>query len=86
MGKAERDLMEPDTEKITIRIPRRHLRALDFLVQTDDFPSRSEAIRAAVRDLIYARLELVSDRIKKFEHAEQSLAQIKTIEEKYLKK
>jgi len=78
--------MEPDTEKITIRIPRRHLRALDFLVQTDDFPSRSEAIRAGVRDLIYARLELVADRIKKFEHAEQSLAQIRTIEEKYLKK
>ena len=78
--------MEPETEKITIRIPRRHLRALDFLVSTDDFPSRSEAIRAAVRDLIYARLELVSDRIKKFEHAEQSMAQIKTIEEKYLKK
>jgi Arc/MetJ-type ribon-helix-helix transcriptional regulator len=78
--------MGPETEKITIRIPERHLRALDFLVQIDDFPSRSEAIRAAVRDLIYARLELVVDRMKKFEHAEQALAAIKTYEEKYLKK
>ena len=78
--------MEPDTDKITIRISHRHLRALDFLVQIDDFPSRSEAIRSAVRDLIYARLELVVDRMKKFEHAEQSLAEIKTLEEKYLKK
>ena len=86
MGTAERDPMEPDTEKITIRVPRRHLRALDFLVQTDDFPSRSEAIRAAVRDLIYARLELVVDRMKKFEHAEQTLAAVKTYEEKDLKK
>lgn len=77
---------EPDTEKITIRIPRRHLRGLDFLVEVDDFPSRSEAIRAAVRDLIYARLDLVVDRMRKFEHAEQSLAAVKTIEEKYLKK
>jgi Arc/MetJ-type ribon-helix-helix transcriptional regulator len=79
-------MAEPDTEKITIRVPKRHLKALDFLVQIDDFPSRSEAIRSAVRDLIYARLELVVDRMKKFEHAEQSLAEIKTLEEKYLKK
>jgi Arc/MetJ-type ribon-helix-helix transcriptional regulator len=83
---AGRSSMEPETDKITIRISKRHLRALDFLVEIDDFPSRSEAIRAAIRDLIYARLELVVDRIKKFEHAEQTLAAVKTYEEKYLKK
>ncbi len=55
-------------------------------MEIDDFPSRSEAIRAAIRDLIYARLELVGDRMRKLEHAEQSLAAIKTYEEKYLKK
>ena len=59
--------MQPDTEKITIRIPDRHLRGLDFLVEIDDFPSRSEAIRVAIRDLIYARMELVMDRMKKIE-------------------
>jgi Arc/MetJ-type ribon-helix-helix transcriptional regulator len=78
--------MDKDTEKITIRIPERHLRALDFLVEIDDFPSRSEAIRASIRDLIYDRLELVVDRMKKFEHAEQALTDIKQYEEKYLKK
>jgi Arc/MetJ-type ribon-helix-helix transcriptional regulator len=78
--------MTHESEKITIRIPERHLRALDFLVEIDDFPSRSEAIRAGIRDLIYARLELVVDRMKKFEHAEQALAAIKTYEETYLKK
>jgi Arc/MetJ-type ribon-helix-helix transcriptional regulator len=79
-------MMEPDTEKITIRIPKKHIKALDFLVETDDFPSRSEAIRAGIRDLIYARLELVVDRMKKFEHAEQALAEVKEYETKYLKK
>ncbi|HUV61269.1 MAG TPA: ribbon-helix-helix domain-containing protein [Thermoplasmata archaeon] len=78
--------MEKESEKITIRIPERHLRALDFLVEIDDFPSRSEAIRAGIRDLIYSRLELVVDRMKKFEHAEQSLATIRAYEEEYLKK
>ena len=78
--------MDGDSEKITIRIPERHLRALDMLVEIDDFPSRSEAIRAAIRDLIYTRLELVVDRMKKFEHAEQTLATAKAYEEEYLKK
>ncbi len=78
--------MEPDTEKITIRIPDRHLRAIDFLVEIDDFPSRSEAIRVAIRDLIYARTELVMDRMKKLEHAEQVLAEMKQFEDQYLKK
>ena len=78
--------MEPENEKITIRIPERHLRALDFLVGIDDFPSRSEAIRVAIRDLIYARMELVMDRMKKLEHAEQTLAEMRQFEEKYLKK
>jgi Arc/MetJ-type ribon-helix-helix transcriptional regulator len=78
--------MQQDTEKITIRVPRRHLQALDFLVHVDDFPSRSEAIRAAVRDLIYARLDLVADRMKKFEQAEQSIAAVKELEEKYMRK
>lgn len=78
--------MQPETEKITIRIPDRHLRALDFLVEIDDFPSRSEAIRAAIRDLIYGRMELVMDRMKKLEHAEQVLAEMKQFEDQYLKK
>ncbi len=78
--------MDPDTEKITIRIPDRHLRALDFLVEIDDFPSRSEAIRVAIRDLIYGRMELVMDRMKKLEHAEQVLAEMKQFEDQYLKK
>ena len=78
--------MEPDTEKITIRIPDRHLRALDFLVEIDDFPSRSEAIRVAIRDLIYGRMELVMDRMKKLEHAEQVLAEMKQFEDQYLNK
>ncbi|MGD9962402.1 MAG: ribbon-helix-helix domain-containing protein [Thermoplasmata archaeon] len=78
--------MQPDNEKITIRIPDRHLRAIDFLVEIDDFPSRSEAIRVAIRDLIYARTELVMDRMKKIEHAEQVLAEMKQFEQQYLKK
>ncbi|MCQ5375147.1 MAG: ribbon-helix-helix domain-containing protein [Methanomassiliicoccales archaeon] len=79
-------MTEEDLEKITIRLPNRYIRALDFLVKVDDFPSRSEAIRAAIRDFIYARLDLVMDKIRKMEEAEKTLASMEIFEERYLKK
>ena len=78
--------MKSDTEKITIRVPTKFVNALDFLVEVDDFPSRSEAIRAAIRDLVYNRVELVMDKIKKMQEAEQSLSAMKEFESTYLKK
>jgi Arc/MetJ-type ribon-helix-helix transcriptional regulator len=78
--------MLPETEKITIRVPSKFVRALDFLVEVDDFPSRSEAIRAAIRDLVYNRVELVMDKIKKMQEAEQALHAMNEFETQYLKK
>jgi Arc/MetJ-type ribon-helix-helix transcriptional regulator len=77
---------EGELEKVTLRLPARHIRALDFLVQVDDFPSRSEAIRAAIRDFIYARLDLVTDKLKKMEEAEKALAEVEAYEERYMRK
>jgi Arc/MetJ-type ribon-helix-helix transcriptional regulator len=78
--------MTPETEKVTIRVPKKFVSALDFLVEVDDFPSRSEAIRAAIRDLVYSRVELVMDKIKKMQEAEQALNSMKEFESQYLKK
>ena len=79
-------LMKPETEKITIRVPTKFVNALDFLVEVDDFPSRSEAIRAAIRDLVYSRVDMVMDKIKKMQEAERSLTSMKEFETQYLKK
>ncbi|HLE45436.1 MAG TPA: ribbon-helix-helix protein, CopG family [Thermoplasmata archaeon] len=76
--------MNEDTEKITLRLPKRFLRALDFLVEVDDFPSRSEAVRAAIRDLVYGRVELVTDKLKKIEEAEKALANLEAIKRQYM--
>jgi len=84
--RAKRQVAEAGTEKITIRLPSRYLRALDFLVTVDDFPSKSEAIRAAIRDLIYSRVDMVVERLKKLESAEQALAAMEAFEKEYLKK
>ncbi len=78
--------MKDDTEKITLRLPQRYLKALDFLVEVDDFPSRSEAVRAAIRDLVYARVELVTDKLKRIQEAEKSLADMESFKKEFLNK
>ncbi len=80
-----RELVTDDMEKVTIRLPKRYLRRLDFLVRVDDFPSRSEAIRTAVRDLLYARLELVLEKQKKILELDLKEAEFEEVEKKYLK-
>ena len=78
--------METDSEKITLRLPQRFLKALDFLVEVDDFPSRSEAVRAAIRDFVYARVELVTDKLKKIEEAERTMASMDAFKREYMQK
>jgi len=71
-------------EKVTIRVPKRFLEAIDFLVELDDFPSRSEAVRAAVRDMIYARVALVADRLKQLQAAEAAIAEKEKLRKQFL--
>ncbi len=78
--------MVDDLEKVTIRLPARHIQALDFLVKMDDFPSRSEAIRSAIRDFVYDRVDLVMDKVDKMEEADRTLSRMQVFEEKYLTK
>ena len=74
------------TEKVTIRLPKRFVDRLDFLVKMDDFPTRSEAIRVAVRDLVYARVDMLMDKLEKFQEAEEKFASMKAFQEEYLRK
>lgn len=63
--------MEDDvsTEKITIRLPKRHLRTIDRMVEKDYYGSRAEAIRTAVRELVLHSPEMM-ERIEKWETLE----------------
>ena len=42
-------------ERVTLRIPEQQIDEVEQLVETGEFPNRSEAIRAAVRDMIQER-------------------------------
>lgn len=71
---------------MTIRLPKRFIKALDFLVAVDDFPSRSEAIRSAVRDLVYSRIELVPDKVKRLRDAELALEEAESLRKDVLRR
>ena len=72
-------------EKITIRLPKSFIRQLDFLVKIEDFNTRSEAIRTAVRDMLYHRIDLVMKKIEKKVEANQKMMELEAIEEQYEK-
>ena len=74
------------TEKITIRLPESYTKGLDYLVDMDDFPTRSEAIRTAIRDFVYGRIHLVTDMAKKRQEAETSIAEMEEVRKRYLSK
>lgn len=39
-------------ERVTLRIPKQQLEEVEAMVETGEFPNRSEAIRSAVRDML----------------------------------
>lgn len=78
--------MRDGDERVTIRVPARFLEAVDFLVEMDDFPSRSEAVRAAIRDFVYARVDLVTDKIRKMQAAEAAMAESEDLRKRFLSK
>jgi metal-responsive CopG/Arc/MetJ family transcriptional regulator len=73
-------------EKVTIRLPPEYLRMLDTLVELRDSSSRSEAIRLAIRDYIYARIPMLSDLSKKMQEAEQAIANMEQLRRDLLRK
>lgn len=75
--------MPEESEKVTIRVPKKFLRMMDFLVKVDDVSSRSQAIRDAIRDYVYHRTEVVAEKVKKFQDAEKLMTELHEIEEKY---
>ena len=44
-------------ERVTLRIPKQQIEEVEQLVETGEFPNRSEAIRSAVREMINEQTE-----------------------------
>ncbi|WP_277553967.1 ribbon-helix-helix domain-containing protein [Halobaculum limi] len=44
-------------ERVTLRIPKQQIEEVEQMVETGEFPNRSEAIRSAVRDMLNEQAE-----------------------------
>ncbi len=75
-----------DSEKITIRIPRRDLRNIDLIMRLDGYSSRSEVIRAAIREFTDNRIDFLLEKMEKLERTEEKRAKLFEFENKYLRK
>ncbi len=78
--------MSSDTRKFTVRLPVDYIREIDFLVKVNDYPSRSEVVRTAVRDLLYDRIDMVMEKVEKKVKAKHRIAEMEALEEEYLRK
>ncbi|VVB85970.1 Putative nickel-responsive regulator [uncultured archaeon] len=65
-------------QRVTLRLPEQQLKMIDMLVEYGEFPSASEAIRTAIRDLIDQRSEKLVGRMKLFEKAQEQTKNIDT--------
>ncbi|VVB94196.1 Putative nickel-responsive regulator [uncultured archaeon] len=75
------NLPEGDTKKmqrVTLRLPEQQLKMIDMLVEYGEFPSASEAIRTAIRDLIDQRSEKLVGRMQLFEKAQEQSKNVDT--------
>ena len=55
-------------QRITIRLPEQQLKMIDLMVDLGEFPSASEAIRTAIRDLIDQRNDKLLRNLQLMEH------------------
>ncbi len=51
-------------ERVTVRLPERQLRGVEGLVEEGEFPNRSEAIRAAIRELVDEKNKIKTNRLE----------------------
>jgi Arc/MetJ-type ribon-helix-helix transcriptional regulator len=78
--------LKQGTVKLTVRIPERFVRAMDYLIEIQDMPSRSEVIRAAIRDFVYERVEIAKEKMKKIHEAEMSITEYEKFKKEYMQK
>lgn len=77
--------MKLEPVKITLRLPIDFIEQVDFLVEQDDFPNRSEAIRTAIRDMLYQRIPLVLEKAEKKAELRKKMDQIKSFRNEFLR-
>ncbi|HUR67823.1 MAG TPA: ribbon-helix-helix protein, CopG family [Candidatus Thermoplasmatota archaeon] len=73
--------MPVETERVTLRLPKNDIALLESLVAAGEFMSISEAIRAAIRDMVRSRAPKVAEGIEARKAIHASADAAKELEE-----
>ena len=65
-------------QRVTLRLPEQQLKMIDMFVEFGEFPSASEAIRTAIRDLIDRRSEKMVERMKLLDKTQDAASKAET--------
>ncbi|MCE8422859.1 MAG: hypothetical protein J5U17_03470 [Candidatus Methanoperedens sp.] len=65
-------------QRVTLRLPEQQLKMIDMFVEFGEFPSASEAIRTAIRDLIDRRSEKMVERMKLLKKTQEQASKVET--------
>ena len=74
-----------ETQRMTIRLPKRHINSIDMFIRAGEYATRSEVIRHAINDFIKRHADSIieeADKIKKVQELNFELESI----EPYMKK
>jgi len=74
-----------ETQRMTIRLPKRHINSIDLFIRAGEFATRSEVIRHAINDFIKKHADNIieeADKIKKVQELNLAVESI----EPYMKK
>ena len=74
-----------DNERITVRLPKRDIAAIDAFIDLGEFATRSEVIRHAVRDYLRKSTSDILESAQKIKEIQKMQQEIKSVES-YLQK
>jgi len=74
-----------DNERITVRLPKRDLSAIDAFIDLGEFATRSEVIRHAVRDYLRKSTSDILETANQIKQVQQLQQEVKSINS-YLQK
>jgi len=74
-----------ETDRITIRLPRRYLNQIDIFIRAGEFMTRSEVIRHAVKEYIINQSDRFVERADKLKKVQELETAVEAVEP-YMKK
>lgn len=74
-----------ETQRMTIRLPKRHINSIDMFIRAGEYATRSEVIRHAIKDFIKKHADSIIEEADKIKQVQKLNFELESIEP-YVKK